>query len=207
MNTMKNRLIIYLFSFLLIGCYPEGAEFVDELDVAYTNYDPDFNFGNVSTYSLPDRVIDITGDTFNGNQEYIDQEFSDAILNNLKDNLDAMGWTEIDEEDSPDVIILASAFSTTTLYYYDWCWWDWYYPGYCGGWNWYYPGYSPGFVSGYSTGTVLLQMVEPGGVQNNQLPVVWLCGLNGLLQGSDASIIARIGTNIDQAFTHPPFNQ
>jgi hypothetical protein len=50
-------------------------------------------------------------------------------------------------------------------------------------------------------------MVEPGGIQNNQLPVVWLCGLNGLLQGSDASIIARIGTNIDQAFTHPPFNQ
>ncbi len=205
---MKNILTVFLLCGLLSGCYPEGAEFVDELDVAYTNYDPDFNFEVDYTYSLPDRVIDITDQNFNGNLEYIDKEFSDAILNSLRDNLNAIGWTEVDEtEEDPEILITASAFSTTTLYFYDWCYWDWYYPGYCGGWNWYYPGYSPGYVSGYTTGTVLVKMAAPAGVLNDQLPVVWLCGLNGLLQGSDASIITRIETNIDQAFKHQPFNR
>ena len=42
---------------LLMGCYPDQPEFVEEYDVVYTNYSPDFNFSNSYTFSLPDAEL------------------------------------------------------------------------------------------------------------------------------------------------------
>ncbi len=205
---MKTTGFLWVLLLLLgFGCYPGGPEFVEELDVVYTNYDPDFNFNTTYTYSLPPGVLDVNSQSFGGSPpEYIDEEFSDAILDDIRENLSAQGWTEVDELENPDLIILASAFQNTTYFYYDPGWWGWYYPGYGPGWGWGYPGYFPGYVSGYTTGTILIQMTEPGSIEGNEVPVVWTCTLNGLLQGSDANIISRIDVNIDQAFTHSPFN-
>lgn len=191
---------------LAAGCYPGGPEFVEELDVVYTNYDPGFNFSTDYTFSLPPGVLDISDGEPGGNPEYIDEVFGDAILDDIRANLTALGWTEVGEQEDPDLIILASALSTTSIYYYDPGWWWWYYPGWGPGWGWGYPGYFPGYVSGYTTGTVLIQMTEPGGIEGNEVPVVWTCALNGLLQGSDQNIVSRIEANLDQAFTQAPFN-
>jgi hypothetical protein len=38
-------------------------------------------------------------------------------------------------------------------------------------------------------------------------PVLWVGVLNGLLEGSDASIITRMTTNIDQAFKQSEYLQ
>ncbi|MCO5723246.1 DUF4136 domain-containing protein [Robiginitalea marina] len=190
-------------AFLLPGCYPDEPEFVEEYDVVYTNYAPEFNFDNAYTYALPDGVLLIDDDRGpNGPPEFIDDQFGDAILDNIRQNLNAEGWTEVDEADGPDLIVLASAFDTEFLYFYDPGYWCWYYP--C--WGWWYPGYLPGYVTGYRTGTVLIQVTDPNGVLNEEVPVVWTGAINGLLQGSDANIIGRIDRNLDQAFTQPPFD-
>lgn len=188
---------------LLMGCYPDEPEFVEEYDVVYTNYSPEFNFSVDYTYSLPDRVL-LLDDSRGPDDppEFIDDKFGDVILNNIRQNLGAEGWTEVDEDQDPDLIILASAFDTQFLYFYDPGYWCWYYP--C--WGWWYPGYFPGYVTGYQTGTVLIQMTDPSGVENDEVPVVWTGTLNGLLQGSDANIIGRIDRNLDQAFIQPPFD-
>jgi hypothetical protein len=191
-----------LLALLLTSCYPDQPEFVEEYDVVYTNYSPDYDFNTSYTYSLPDRVLLIDEDRDPGDPpEFIDDQFSDAILDNLRKNFNAQGWTEVDEDDDPERIILASAFDTTFAYFYNPGYWCWYYP--C--WGWGYPGYNPGYVTGYQTGTVLVQMTDPNGVQNNEVPVIWTGTLNGLLQGSDANIIGRIDRNLDQAFDQPPF--
>lgn len=203
---MKRNYLFVLFILFGFGCYPGGPEYVDELDVVYTNYDESFNFVDTYTYSLPPGVIDINERvSANDPPEFIDDEFGNAILNEVRANMNALGWTEVDEDENPDIIMLASAFSTSTYYYYDPGWWWWYYPGYAPGWGWGYPGYFPGYVTGYTTGTVLIQMTDPNAISGDEVPVVWTCAFNGLLQGSDANIISRIESNIDQAFTHNPF--
>lgn len=202
---MKKYHFLLILLGLSFGCYPGGPEFVEELDVVYTNYDPEFNFGTNYTYALPPGVLDVTDEIFDGSPEYIDDKFGDPILNGVRENLNALGWTEVDESANPDLIILASAFEQSTYFYYDWGWWGGWYPGYGPGWGWGYPGYFPGYISGYTTGTVLLQMTDPRAIEDDEVPVVWLGAFNGLLQGSDSNIISRIEVNIDQAFTQDPF--
>lgn len=191
---------------LLLGCYPEQPEFVEEYDIVYTNYAPDFNFANDYTFSLPDSVL-LLDDSRRPEDppEFIDDTFGDAILATIRQNLTAEGWTEVDDEVDADLVVLPSAFETQFLYFYDPGYWCWYYP--CFGWGgWWYPGYNPGYVTGYKTGTVLIQITDPNGVENDEVPVVWTGALNGLLQGSDANIVGRIDRNLDQAFTQPPFD-
>jgi hypothetical protein len=192
---------------LVMGCYPGGAEFVEELDLVYTDYSEGYDFASQMTYALPDGVIEI-GDEDPGNNppEFIDEVFSDAILDRIRQNMNAYGFTEVDEDvEDPDVLILASALSTTNLYwFYDpcyWCWWGPWGPGF----GWGYPGYYPGYVTGYTTGTIFVQMVEPDDIDNDEIPVAWAATINGLLQGSDASIVRRIDTTIDQAFSQSTY--
>jgi len=197
----------YFFSLALLllnmGCYPGQPDYVEEYDAVYTNYSPEFNFDIAYTYSLPDQVL-LVDDKHGPDDppEFIDQKYGDAILNSIRRNLDANNWTKVDENANPDLVILPTAFEQTFLYYYDPGYWCWYtcYPG------WGYPGYYPGYVSGYKTGTVLVQMTDPNGVQANEVPVVWTGSFNGLLQGSDANLVGRINQNLDQAFSHPPFD-
>ncbi|WP_121666360.1 DUF4136 domain-containing protein [Mesonia aquimarina] len=192
---------------LLVACYPNEPENVEDFDLVYTNYAPEFTFQDQYTYSLPDGVIKLDDDTDeNEPPEFIDTNFSDAIISKIRENLNAKGWQEVNENQNPDIVVLPSAFNQNFLYYYNPGYWGWYYPGCFPGWGWYYPGYSPGYVSGFKTGTVLIQMTSANDIQDVQVPVIWLGALNGLLQGSDSYTISRIDNGIDQAFTHAPFN-
>lgn len=205
MKKFKGGLLLFPAALLLLnlGCYPDQPEYVEEYDVVYTNYSPDFNFSNTYTYSLPEGVL-LLDDSRDPEDppEFIDDTFGDVILDNIRQNLSAEGWQEVDENADPDLVLLPSAFDTDFLYFYNPGYWCWYYP--C--WGWSYPGYAPGYVTGYKTGTILIQMTDPNGVLNNEVPVVWTGVFNGLLQGSDANIIGRIDRNLDQAFSQPPFD-
>jgi hypothetical protein len=122
----------------------------------------------------------------------------------------AYGWTKVDKNASPDVILLVSSMSTTTIYYYyDWSYWDWWYPGWYPSWGWYYPGYLyPPYVTGYSSGSVFIQMVDhttPIPQDGGNVPVEWNCILNGLTSGSTSEVISRIQTNTDKAFAQSPY--
>lgn len=57
---MKRLLLlsfIGLFAQLMISCYPGGADDVDEMDVAITNYDKSADFTKYTTFSLPDTIV------------------------------------------------------------------------------------------------------------------------------------------------------
>src|SRR5215213_5354628 len=93
------------------GCYPKGAEYIDELDLVYTNYDATADFSAKKTYSIPDSVIKITGEHFddpdgNGKPQFVKATYSSVILSQLKKDMELMGWTLVDKSDDPDVVLL-----------------------------------------------------------------------------------------------------
>lgn len=196
---------------MIISCTPEGAEYIDELDIVYTNHDPDFVFSSQNTYALPDQVVKITEEIVDGEPgdepEYIDPAYSVTILNSIRSNMNSLGYTEVDKSANPDLIVLPSAMQTDQLYfYYDWWYWNWWYPGWGTGWGWYYPGYYPPQVSRIRTGTVFLQMTQPEGINAaDQIPVIWTGVMNGLLEGSKDQVATRINNSINQAFTQSPY--
>jgi hypothetical protein len=213
---MRNKLYLWsaLLTFTLIAsCYPKGAEYTEELDLVATNYDQSYDFKSKHTYAIPDSVIKITGDAFedpdgNGKPDFVASSYSIAIINQIKQDMQANGWTLVNKNNNPDVILLAAAMTTTNIYYYyDWSYWGWYYPGFYPGWGWYYPGYYPPYVTGYRSGSVLIQMTNnvPHPVAGENISVVWNAILNGLAEGSTASITTRIQSGINQAFAQSPY--
>ena len=41
---MKKYLIAIVSAVLLAGCYPSGPDYVEQLDIVVSNYDPNFDF-------------------------------------------------------------------------------------------------------------------------------------------------------------------
>ena len=62
-------------------------------------------------------------------------------------------------------------------------------------------------VGSYTTGTVILDMVDVDGASEEEqtFPIVWNAIINGLVTGSDASLANRIETNINQAFAQSSY--
>jgi len=144
---------------LLTGCYPETPDSIDEYDLVYTNYAPAFDFKAEGTYALPDSVVKITGNLAEGDSpEMVNPIYGDQILNRIRNNMADYGWTEVAEGDDPDVLVLPSVITSTTVSVWYPSYWGWYYPWYGG---WYYPGYYPPSVSSYSTGSLIVQMSTP----------------------------------------------
>ncbi len=213
---MKFKFYILLLSALSIsfsGCYPDGPDYVDELDIVYTNYDPSFDFKAVNTFALPDSVVIINGSDFreqNGvdKPEFVTAQYATVILNTIRNNLINRGWSEVDKSENPDVILLSSVTNTTYVYYYyDWYYWNWWYPDWQAGWGWYYPGYYyPIYRTGYHAGTLFIQMTDSkNSTTNFNISVPWSVEINGLMQGSVSSIKIRLKNTIDQAFDQSPY--
>ena len=190
---------------LFAGCYPQGAEYIDEYDLVLTNYSPTFDFSTAVKYALPDSIIKIEGALIEGDRpDMVSPIYADGILENIRQNFNSRGWTEVDVlGGDPDVVILPSVFTTTNVsYYYDYWYWGWYYPPYGG---WYYPGYYPTYVT-YTTGTVMLQMTVPENESvTGNTAVVWTAALNGVGEGSSSGVVARVNSVIDQAFAQSAY--
>ena len=66
---MKRLLILLLtglFAQLVVSCYPEGADIIEDYDVAITNYDKGADFSAFTTFSIPDTVVFFEDDKSDG---------------------------------------------------------------------------------------------------------------------------------------------
>lgn len=210
---MNSKIYRWLWIFILPvldSCYPKGAEYVEELDLVYTNQSPTFDYKSKRTYAIPDNVIKITGDNFedpdgDGKPEFVKATYATPILNALKDNMASYGWQLVDKNSNPDVILLPTTMVTTNIYYYyDWWYWGWWYGGWYG---WYYPGYYPPSVTGYRSGSVFVQMIDrtTATPASDNVAVVWNMIVNGLAEGDQTNIAARIQSSIGSAFKQSPY--
>jgi hypothetical protein len=185
---------------LLWGCYPDGAEYYEETDIVYTNYDKKFDFKSKGTYSMPNKIVKITGNLVDGEEpEFVKEPYNTQVITRIQENMNKMGYTYVDTQDATDVdlVLLPAVWTNTTVYYY-YDYWCWYYPYYCGwGWGWYYPSYST-----VTTGTLLMTLVTDDA--NYVEPTnVWTAAANGLMSGYGD--VTRINNAIDQAFKQSPY--
>ncbi len=213
MKKTKSLLILGTLGLMLLGCYPQGPEYVDDLDLVYTNHNAEYDFASKGTYARPDEIIKITGKFLDPDGPEAPETIPDAVADQIFDAFDAnmtdLGWEKVELDQDPDITMLPAVLETTTLvYWYDY-WYGWWggYPGYPG----YYPpgGYYPGYpsypvVSSYSTGTLLFLLTDPHEVSGSgNLIIQWSFAGNGILTGSYN--VNRVTKAIDQGFKQSPY--
>ena len=193
----KNVILLMGIVFLMVSCYPEGPVSYEELDLVYTNYDDSYDFDSQGTYSLPDKIVKITGNLADGEDpEFVKEPYNTQILQRIESNMSNLGWTKVDDPENADLAMLAAVWTNTTItYWYDY--WCWYYYWYCG-WGYYYPTY----VTSYTTGTLVMTLVAAGDEYVDPSSV-WTGIGNGVLTGSYD--FNRVSKTIDQAFEQSPY--
>jgi hypothetical protein len=195
---MKKNVIFFVgIIFLMVSCYPDEPVSYEDLDLVYTNYTATFDFASKGTYSMPDKIVKITGNLVEGQDpEFVQEPYNTQILNKIQSNMTALGWTKVDDPANADLALLPATWTNTTVYYY-YDYWCWYYYYYCG---WGY--YGGGSYSSYTTGTLVLTLVASG-EEYVDPSNVWICAINGLLSGTYD--LSRVNNGIDQAFKQSPY--
>ncbi len=192
---------------LVASCYPDRSTDVSDFDTVTTIYDKAAPFGTYKTYALPDSVVhlDTAGQTDN-----VSHANDGLVLNSVQQNMNTLGFTQVSNAATADLVLLVNATSSTTVgvvSYPYWNYWGWW-PGWSGAYgptySYYYPTYAVPYS--YTTGTVFVSMLDNKNrdTVNKKLPIVWLGGANGLLNGT-SSVASRIPTRINQMFTASPF--
>lgn len=216
------KALFLLLPFLISACYPDGAEYVDELDLVITVENPDANYSALSTYVIPDTIMFIS----NNENARLDEEVEQQILQQVNNRFQQNGWvaSNAPASNGSDVLIAVSLLENVNLNIITGGWWN-----YWGGWpGWgyyppfppggYYPGYPgyPGFccysgIYSYTTGTLIIEMVDPNeipdetGSEPEPIPLLWAGAINGLLEGSDANLSSRLSRGLDQMFIDSPY--
>ena len=194
-----------LFPGLLVAvasCYPGDITSLEQLDVVLTFQNPDTDYSQLLTYSMPDTVVQIDEDS---SAIKVDHSFDSQIVAKVKARLGTYGWTEVSfPADTPDVFVLASVVAdeyTSYSYYpgYWWGYWGWYYPPcfYC------YPGYPPAVsVTKFKAGTLFLDMLETATINpaDSTVRFGWTAAMNGVLGSTAAGNATRALAGIDKAF-------
>jgi hypothetical protein len=200
---MKTQFIILFLVLLLAGCYPDGPDYAEDIDVVYTNYDQAYDFGAKGTYAMPDQIA-IGAELVDGDTviEYMKPAYATPILQAIEQNMQSYGWTRVPVAGNPDLLLMPAGTSSTT-YFYSY-WYDWWYGGYWGWYGWYYPPYYT--VSSYTTGSLVLVLSDPNQASEspiNRSPALWIAAANGLLTYS--ADITRVTEAVDQAFNQSPY--
>jgi hypothetical protein len=193
-------LLAIIGGLFLWGCYPDGPTYTEDLDVVLTHHNPDYDFAAKNTYAMPDKIVKITGSVIEGDlPEYIKDVYAQQILTRIAANMESLGYTRVPVDASPSLLLTVASWETTTItYYYDYWYWWWggYYP--------YYPYYPPVYGYSYTTGTLLMNIMDPQLTGTNDNPIQqWTGALNGIM--NDVYDNARVSKLIDQAFDQSPY--
>jgi len=192
----KNVFYFMAIIFLMVSCYPEGIEYYEDTDLVFTNYLESYDFASQGNYSMPDKIVKVTGNLTEGeNPEYVKEPYNTQILNLIEDHMTNLGWNKVDVPEDDDVVLFPAVWTNTTVvYWYDY--WCWYYPYYYCGWGYYYP-----YTASYTTGTMVMALIP---TDESVEPVsVWTGAINGLMSGNYD--LTRVTNGIDQAFEQSPY--
>ena len=195
---------------ILQGCYPDKIDYVDEYDLAATSYDEEADFSLYMTFTVVDTIMHLTDD--GEDDPNLSREHDAYILDLIRENMSNYGYVEVADADSlnpADLTLFVEALSSDYYqywgYYYNyWGWYGGWYGGYYPGYPWYpsYPWYPPGYVTSYTTGTLMINMFDSYSFnpESNTIDGLWMGAADGILSGNSSHTRERIGKLINQLF-------
>lgn len=202
----------------LVGCQkePSNSGLLDEY-LVYTTHDTAADFAAINTYYIPDSILIIGSHAVNESGDKVAKYWKDAdalsLINTLVSKLDALGYTRITDgtlRTTADVGLQPSYVEESTYFvgYNNPYWWGYYpyywEPAYWGAWyGWYYPF---AVYYGYTTGSLLVEMVDlnsESGTGKN-LPVLWNSFISGLVDDNRLNIPKAIEA-LEQAVNQSPY--
>ncbi len=209
MKTIRNLLLVSsLGVFALTSCEKKpDLEDLDGKNTVTTNYKEGANF-NQQKYYVSDSIL-VIGDNGTGDDHYfwvngVDPEAT-KIISQVKKDMNERSYQALaDKDPSAGLAIRLTYVENIYAYvtYFDY-WWDYW-------WGWYYPYYPYPIVYTYTTGSLVLDMIDltapptPGQAPNYR-PIIWNGYMTGLLTGNksyDGNLALQA---IDQAFNQSPY--
>ncbi len=174
------------------SCYYDYGIDPNTSNVVVTAYNNTYNFGAVTHYYLSDTVVKIGGSS-------ITDAYDAQIVQNMRTNLNALGWVEETTTlTGPGVIVVRAGVTTSTVVVNNgYNYWGYY------GYNWYYPPYNS-YSYSYTTGTLIMLMSDYNAVDSTTAPVEWSGVLNAAV-GQGTSTTTLITQGINQAFSQSPY--
>ncbi len=196
---------------LLYSCqkFPSVVDADGEFLVS-TSYAEDTDFGSYSTFTVADSLLVL--DTRLG-CDTIKNSATDMLVGEYRQMMEDRGYTYVPSDNKADAdLAIQLTYVADTDYYVDYVnpyWWiD--YPGYWssyywGAWGggWYYPYPVTYELTTHSLMADMADLTSPEG-ENEQLPVVWSCMINGDASSARADL-SRFVQGIRQAFEQSPY--
>ncbi len=191
---------------------------LDNEYLVYTAHDASADFSAIGTYYIPDSILLIGSHAINEEGEKVSKYWKDAdamtLINTIVSQLNALGYARITDgalRTSADVGLQPSYVEQSTYFvgYNDPYWWGYYpyywMPSYWGPWyGWYYP-FSVYY--GYTTGSLLVEMVDLNSESGSgkSLPILWNAYISGLIDGNNRFETAAAVEALEQAFAQSPY--
>ena len=142
------------------------------------------DFSKFSSYAITDSITVVK----DGFKSRLSNDTTDLIIAEVVRNMNANGYTQVDADGNPDLLVDIAYIQKANTYMYPGYWndWDWwwnynYYPWF--GWGSYYP-YQTWFITSYTTGSLVIEVADVVNVATEQnVPVVWHGLVREILNG------------------------
>jgi hypothetical protein len=208
---------IGMLSGMTLACGDDDDDIVNVVPtpVVRTVRDPSFNFAPLRTFAMPDTVAHLVPQT--GTPLVVSREFDRTVLDQVKANLLARGYTQVTTPQTvaPDFLVLVGATAATNYdlfvtsawypYYGYYSGLGWYAPGFSADWTIAYPFYTSVGVTAYDRGSFLVTIVPTVTVNPlaKQISAEWAGTATALLDGGISK--SDVQAAIDQMFTQSPY--
>ena len=191
--------LLFVAAFAFTSCYPDYGLTVTDYDAVSTYHKPDATFGGYATFFLIDTVQHPLPP---GTDDDITRIYDQTILTSVAANMTAAGYVQTTNRLTADLVLQVSMTRQDYMVYYGWGgYWGW---GCCYYWPPYYP---PVYGYSYTTGTIVVDMVDRIASDDAGQPVsIWMSILSGLAgQTTSTQTDSRIRNGINQAFQQSPY--
>lgn len=203
---------------VIASCYPNSPESAEEFDVVATFYDQNADFTGFTTFAVADTIVQVM---IEGSENLpVNRQYDDEIIQEVIDQMAARGYTEEADLDQnrPDVVLLIEVAATTEYNPYSsspwYSYWSFWWEGQDSlpdldvTWGLDYSWYTGSVVYSYDVGALLITMLDLRNADaqgRDDLDVLWLGSMNGILTGSNVAILQRVLNGIDQMFAQSSY--
>lgn len=205
---MKIKLMLVIFVGALVSACAWGPggdmdETRDQiLTIARKTEAVDFNQFN--SFAITDSVTVVN----NGKKTRLCNDTTDLIIAQVVRNMNMNGYTQVEVDENPDLLVDLAYIQRTNTYMYPGYWndWDWwwnynYFPWF--GWDSYYPYQMPVFITSYTTGSLVIEVADVVNVATeSSVPIVWHGLVREILNGKHTQ--QELISAIDEVFTILP---